>query len=382
MRASRIIGVPIVACLVLLAFGAVAVPRVAAAGEYTVTDVGTLAGAGDGQFDKLTRISPSALNDDGVALVNSVAGDGTFWAVPFTNTDGKIKRLGRERAFSFATEINAAGDVAGYQTALDDTNFRQMQPLAWLDGKLTELETPSGVGQAVAINDDGVIVGMMQLDDEGGTRHAVRWDDGEITDLGTLEDGMSFASDINGAGVVIGGITFPDSPRRIPFVVEDDELIELPAPEGLNAAAFEINDAGQIVGMGMDDQSQLHALRWVEGVVERLPGLVEIGVSNALDNNEDGLIVGWATNAEGAASYSAVLWDGEEVFDLNTLIPDHPDYTLSSGQAINNNGQILVVATYADGSTRGLLLDPADDSARRSFVLSVHMPSAMLRNRA
>jgi probable HAF family extracellular repeat protein len=380
MRSSLPVRFALAGCLLAAAFVAATPAETVAARSYTVTEVGSLVGTGDGRFDKLTNIIPSAINDEGVLLINSVAGAGTFWAIPFTSTDGKIKRLGREKAFSFATEINSAGDVAGYQTGLEDTNFARMQPLAWLDGELTELETPSGIGQAVAINDKGVIVGMAQVDEEGAVRHAVRWDEGKLTDLGTIDDGTSFAGDINGEGVIIGGVTFPDSPQRKAFVIEDGELTELPAPYGLDPSAFEINDAGLIVGMGLDDQNQLHALRWVDGDVERLPGFVEGGASNALDNNEEGLIVGWALVAEGSTSYSAVLWDGDEVFDLNAMIPEHPDYTLTSGQGINNAGQILAVGSYTDGSTGGFLLDPAGTSGQGSSAMLAGWTQAILRD--
>jgi hypothetical protein len=156
MRASRFVGLPIAFSLVLLAVSALLVPRVAAAGEYTVTEVGTLVGTGDGQFDVLGNTQATGINSDGFVVANAYSADeSTMWAVPFTSEDGKVHRFGKKKSYSYVFDVNDDGEMTGYETSRDDTQFANLQAVVWRDGKPVELPSLGEGGgrcQAAALN--------------------------------------------------------------------------------------------------------------------------------------------------------------------------------------------------------------------------------------
>ena len=102
--------------------------------------------------------------------------------------------------------------------------------------------------------------------------------------------------------------------------------------------AAAINNRGDVVG-GVIDDSGLHAMLWTNGVATRLPSLG--GDSFALDINDRGEIVGYATTLTGETH--AVLWRRNEIFDLGTL----PGGTSSSANGINNRGDVVGVSSTA-----------------------------------
>ncbi len=91
----------------------------------------------------------------------------------------------------------------------------------------------------------------------GGTsiRRAVLFDDGGVTDLGSLERTFSEAKDINDAGLIVGFVTNISGAPQSAFVWDDGVMTDLntliPADSGWSLLSAEgINDAGDIVGYG------------------------------------------------------------------------------------------------------------------------------------
>ena len=170
--------------------------------------------------------------------------------------------------------------------------------------------------RASDINDKGVAVGNAELS-TGPQVHAVAWTNHRrtgwgIEDLGTLPGFVnSSANSINKHGVIVGwsyDATFTTSSA---FMVDDDTMTALPGLGGLRSAATGINAKGQIVG-------------WSE-------------------------VLG--TNAR-----HAVLWDGCELIDLNTVLAPGSGWVLSNAAAINEHGDIIGTGTDPDGNVRGYIL--------------------------
>jgi probable HAF family extracellular repeat protein len=109
-----------------------------------------------------------------------------------------------------------------------------------------------------AINDSGQVVGWSDLPGDA-TTHAFLWQDGNMTDLGTLPgDTSSFAYGINDSGQVVGQSCDQDGNCRA-FLWQRGSMTDLNSLEALDAAnaslvlvnAEGINDRGEIVGFGV-----------------------------------------------------------------------------------------------------------------------------------
>jgi len=111
---------------------------------------------------------------------------------------------------SFATQINAGGDVVGYTSkeaiprlAKEKLNS-STHACYWKDGKIIALSplTPGQSSKANALNNGNIIVGQ-------SGNHAVRWLEQKIADLNTLIDDSAHwtlddATGINDGGQIIG----------------------------------------------------------------------------------------------------------------------------------------------------------------------------------
>src|SRR5438445_13676663 len=125
----------------------------------------------------------------GGALALLAAGAGPAAAQGYTITD-----LG---ATSSANAINNRGQVVGTITLTPDNTT--WHAFLWQDGGMTDLGTLGGRQvSAVALNDVGQIVGASTLADNT-TRHPFLWQNGVMRDLGTLGGSSGSASGINAA---------------------------------------------------------------------------------------------------------------------------------------------------------------------------------------
>jgi probable HAF family extracellular repeat protein len=105
--------------------------------------------------------------------------------------------------FSYATGINAKGTIVGC-SEFTGGGFGRPHAFIWQDGAMSELVTPTGLMScANDIDNAGRVVGWAEQ--PSGVFHAVIWDHGVVTDLGSLAgEGSSEAVAINGKGTVVG----------------------------------------------------------------------------------------------------------------------------------------------------------------------------------
>lgn len=135
-------------------------------------------------------------------------------------------------------------------------------------GGLAPDTTVLGVGNvAEAINNHGIIAGQSTLPNNK-VWHPVLWENDKISDLGVLPgDLVGAALNINDRGEVVGAsISAPGpssgNPRaflwRNGVMTDLNTLIPANSPLYL-LTAFAINDSGEIVGFGVNEDGDLHA---------------------------------------------------------------------------------------------------------------------------
>ena len=184
--------------------------------------------------------------------------------------------------------INNLGQAVGYGPG--------HSPAIWIDGVMTGLPAP-GFGGARDISDTGVVAGYAHGGCPGWTQiTACIWDGGVRTCLGRLGSYISEAYAINNAGQVVGLSHIGDSfsPWHA-FIWENGVMTDL-GTLGVNykSEARGINNLGQVVG-----KSGKHAFLWENGVMIDLHtvclGISDWDTTTASAINDNGVIVGYGS---------------------------------------------------------------------------------------
>jgi probable HAF family extracellular repeat protein len=194
--------------------------------------------------------------------------------VPFIWNKGRmvpLKTLGGVNGV--ANQINSNGVIAGYaenataDPACPAPQIYQFKPVVWFGDRIQPLPTegtdPEGV--AVSVNDLGQVVGA------SGTcavfnynflfnfqpAHALLWQNGIATDLGTLGGVLNnVAEGINNRGEVVGGsdLSGDKTSRAFLWTPETRKMKDLGTVDGdYWSIAVGINDEGQIVGVSTNE---------------------------------------------------------------------------------------------------------------------------------
>src|SRR5215212_9150421 len=231
------------------------------------------------------------------------------------------------------------------------------------DGQLHDLGTLPGdqLARALGINNTGEVVGYSEgiffctgqkewwdiLGDSPCDPHrrAFLYKEGQgMIDLGTLPGGnYSEATEINDAGQVVGKSQVSEESGRHPwraFLYEEGQgMTNLGTLGGPSSAAFDINNAGQVVGEALTASGTKHAFLYEDGQMEDL-GTLGGSLSIAHGINKFGEVVGHSMTTNVPTSNSlemhAFLYKNGEMTDLGTL-----GYPLSTAFDINDAGQVV-----------------------------------------
>jgi probable HAF family extracellular repeat protein len=231
--------------------------------------------------------------------------------------------------YSYANAINSNGQVVG----VSGPSGPASHAFLWQNGTMTDLGTLGGIQSGASdINDNGQVAGVAMV--TGDTSHAFLWQNGTMTDLGTLGGGVSVANGINNSGQVVGISKVADTVFHA-FLWQNGTMTDIGSLGGTLSEARSINDNSQVVGDSyIAGNVHTHGFFWQNGVMTDL-GTLGGTQSQAFGINNNGQVVG-TSYTTGNAEQHAFLWQNGTMTDLGTLGGTH-----CQALGINDNGQVV-----------------------------------------
>jgi probable HAF family extracellular repeat protein len=225
---------------------------------------------------------------------------------------------------------------------------------------------------------------------------------GSWTKLGTLGGSPSSGAGINNYGQV-AGYSWTSSGLEHAFLWTPatpggtkGSMVDLGTFGGPNSWATAVNGQGYVIGQAQDIGNCDHPFLWrpaaANGTTGTLIDLNPLACDVVRGINNSAVVAGAAESSTGGrypdgALYHAVLWQpgtngSYAVSDLNSLIPTGTGWVLSSADAINDRGQIVVEATQNGSTYYALLLTPSTTTALAQRAASTHTISTPVSTQA
>jgi probable HAF family extracellular repeat protein len=364
MRHPRNWQLASVCLLVFALLPAIAVRRGRAQGTtYTVTEVGTLGGSQSRGY---------GLNNCG-----SVVGDSfptnSFASHPFLADGGQLIDMGTFGGQTgTAYDINASGEACG---AADLSNGIT-HPFVWTKnaGKaeidISSIGGPSSLGWAEAINDSGVVVGIINT--TSLVELGFVWQQSTGTQVVPAFNGgvTSEAYGVNNAGAIVGSAGLSTGTSHA-YILSGGTMADLGTLGGPTSIAFAVNSGGDVVGFSQlpSDNATIpmHAFLWHDGNGNgsadpgEMKDLGALGTgrdSSAYGINASGQVVGYSQTVADDPGRHAFIWSAANgMQDLNDLTAGS-GWTLQEARAINDRGQIAGIGVAPSGKTEAFLLTP------------------------
>ncbi len=224
---------------------------------------------------------------------------------------------------------------------------------------------------AYGINKSGQVVGQGWVSSFGA--HAFLHNGGQMIDLGTFPGGIqAVAYAINDAGQVVGtsdGAIAVSKKTTVhfthAFLYANGKMVHLGIPSGATySQATAINGNGQIVGVAGFSDGTSHAVLYSNGVWTDLGTFSGSSATEATGINLSGQIVGTAFFPQQSyhppipGKHVALIVRNDVLVDLNTLIAPNSGFTITDAIGINDSGRILCNASNSSNATRAVLLSP------------------------
>jgi uncharacterized membrane protein len=196
-----------------------------------------------------------------------VCGLGLIPAIVNAQAPQNLPKL--EGLYHIVSDINNNGLIVG--GAIDLNSRLSPAGVEWNNGTVSTLPTPNGFksSYATAVNDNGVIVGVAT--DTSDQLEPIAWENGLPVLLETKGFG-GFAYDINNAGDIVGYVN--TDKFTVPALWRNGELIILSGLYDNGGTATAIDDQGRIVGSssGANDGAGVQSpTQWVNNLPTALP---------------------------------------------------------------------------------------------------------------
>jgi probable HAF family extracellular repeat protein len=335
---------------------ALLVPRAEARPRYAIVDLTEIAGALG-----VVQCDPLKINDAGQIVGYEVVPEFCMRAI-FWDSDLTPAVLGTlpDDNSTWPGAINNDGVVAGMSQLITWELighiyhiYEDNKASTWTDGEIVDLNAlvtggdPLDLETAYGINDDGLIVGFARPAGSSTETRGFLFEDGIVTDLGELDTDLPADRPraVNRQRQIVGHSGWAQDKA---FIWEDGVLTDLhehPAITGVTSRAWDINDAGVIVGEAQFHISQPESPTiWEDGepinffgdIYERPQGVIH-GI------NDRGQMVGHVTDLDDLEMrWTAFIIEDGEYRDLSELIPSGLGWEKPMlAFDINERGQIV-----------------------------------------
>src|SRR5215471_3510619 len=265
------------------------------------------------------------------------------------------------------------------QLAAQQTRYRVID-MGTFGGPASYLTDPGNGQGFLVLNNAGVLVGRSDtatFDPVLGDfhAHAFRWENGQLTDLGTPAGAVfSQGNGINAAGSVAIDYSKAEidpltgGAISLGALWSNGQFIDLGTLGGLQTDALYVNDAGQVAGFSTINTVQdpfsflggsIHPFVWQHGVMRDLGTLggPDAGIDSNCANPHSNLVTGTSLldttpNPDtGIPTSHPYLWDNGKMIDLGTLGGTLTGADVGLGvQCVNNAGQVAGVSFLAGNS--------------------------------
>ena len=226
-------------------------------------------------------------------------------------------------------------------------------------GQLIELGAlDDGDTVGYVINDSNVVVGT------SGRRGFFWSPESGIHDLGDLGGGITYGYNINSLNMIVGESTIQSGETRA-FLYANGEMQDLGTLGGNYSTAEEVNDSGIVVGASRDANGVQHAyLKYPERELEIVPNLGG-REAYAVSVNSTGQVCGFSETESGETH--AFIYDAERgVHDIGTLGGGYCE-----GWQINDLGVACGISQTTSGETHGFVWVPSYDNDIQGTMIDI-----------
>jgi len=216
------------------------------------------------------------------------------------------------------------------------------------DGKTLEIGTGWVASYATDINARGQVTGWVETN---RIDHAFLMTGNETQDLGSIEASESIGRALNASGDVVGELRGGNAEQHA-FLYHNGKMLDLGTLGGRTSYAVGINDRAEIAGTSETSSGQKHAFLYSNGVMKDL-GTLGGDISEASGINNEGIVVGssetsnhrwvafvYSNGAMKALSDLVTAWDWKAFANI-IPVAERGAPELSMVTAINDKGQIV-----------------------------------------